>query len=93
MRYRTRGRGLLLSLMDELRNTSWIARFGAKRRLGTALVVAAVAFFVQPDSISSHTRSVAYSTVTPATLTTRAQRVISLLTCASSCAGVEPTTW
>jgi uncharacterized membrane protein len=45
--------------MDDLRNTSWIARFGAKRRLGTALVVAAVAFVVQPDSISWHTRAVA----------------------------------
>jgi len=45
--------------MGDPRNTSWIARFGAKRRLGTALVLAVVAFVVQPDSISWHTRAVA----------------------------------
>jgi uncharacterized membrane protein len=45
--------------MNDLRNTSWIARFGSKRRLGTALAVAAVAFLVQPDSIAWHTRAVA----------------------------------
>ena len=45
--------------MGNLKNTSWIARFGAKGRLGTALVVAAVAYVVQPDSISWHTRIVA----------------------------------
>ena len=45
--------------MGDLRNTSWIARFGAKGRLGTALVVAAIAFVVQPDAISWHTRAVA----------------------------------
>ena len=36
-----------------------VARFGAMRRLGTALVIAAVAYIVQPDSISWHTRIVA----------------------------------
>jgi len=35
--------------MADLRNTSWIAGFGAKRRLGTALAVAAVAFFVHRE--------------------------------------------
>ena len=45
--------------MADLRNTSWIARFSAKQRLGTALLVAAIAFLVQPDSISWHTRAVA----------------------------------
>lgn len=45
--------------MGNLRSTSWIARFGAKGRLGTALAVAAVAFVVQPDAISWHTRAVA----------------------------------
>ena len=44
--------------MHELRDTSWIARFGAKQRLGTALAVAAVSLFAQPDSISWHTRAV-----------------------------------
>ena len=44
--------------MANQRNASWIARFSAKRRLGTALIVAAIAFFVQPDSISCHTRAV-----------------------------------
>jgi uncharacterized membrane protein len=45
--------------MGDLRNTSWIVRFGAKQRLGAALLVAAVAFVVQPDSISWHTRAIA----------------------------------
>lgn len=45
--------------MDDLRDTPWIARFGAKRRLVAALVVAAVAFVVQPNSISWHTRAIA----------------------------------
>ena len=45
--------------MGNLRSTSWIARFGAKGRLGTPLAVAAVAFVVQPDAISWHTRAVA----------------------------------
>jgi uncharacterized membrane protein len=41
------------------RYTSWIARFGAMQRLGTALVIAAAAFLLQPDSIAWHTRAVA----------------------------------
>jgi len=45
--------------MDDRQHMSWIARFGAKRRLVAALVVAAVALVVQPDSISWHTRAVA----------------------------------
>jgi len=45
--------------MGDPRNTSWLSRFGAKRRLGTALVVAIAAFLIQPDSISRHTRAVA----------------------------------
>jgi uncharacterized membrane protein len=45
--------------MGNLRSTSWIARFGAKGRLGTALAVAAVAFVLQPAAISWHTRAVA----------------------------------
>ena len=45
--------------MGNLRSTSWIARFGAKGRLGTALAVAAVVYVVQPDAISWHTRAVA----------------------------------
>jgi hypothetical protein len=44
--------------MGNLRSTSWIARFGAKGRLGTALAVAAVVYVVQPDAISWHTRAV-----------------------------------
>ena len=44
--------------MADLWNVSRIARFGAKGRLGTALAVAAVAFLVQPHSISWHTRTV-----------------------------------
>jgi uncharacterized membrane protein len=39
--------------------SSWIVRFGAMRRLGAALVVAAAAYLAQPDSISWHTRLVA----------------------------------
>ena len=42
-----------------LQYTSWIARFGAMQRLGTALVIAAAAFLLQPDSIAWHTRAVA----------------------------------
>jgi len=38
--------------MGDLRNKSWIARFGTKRRLGAAVAVAVVAFVVQQDSIS-----------------------------------------
>jgi uncharacterized membrane protein len=45
--------------MGDPRKTSWIARFGAKRRLGTALVMAVIAFALQPESISWHTRAVA----------------------------------
>jgi uncharacterized membrane protein len=45
--------------MSEHETTAWIARSGAKRRLGIALAVAAVAFVVQPASISWHTRAVA----------------------------------
>jgi len=37
----------------------WIVRFGATQRLGTALCVATVAFFVQSAAISWHTRIVA----------------------------------
>ena len=44
--------------MGNLSNTSWIARFGAMWRLGTALVVAAAAYVAQPDVISWHTRLV-----------------------------------
>lgn len=36
----------------------WIARFGAKQRLGTALAIAAASFFAQTDAISMHTRIV-----------------------------------
>jgi len=38
---------------------AWIVRFGAMRRLGTALAVAAVAYVIQPGTISWHTRIVA----------------------------------
>jgi uncharacterized membrane protein len=44
--------------MGNLSNTSWIARFGAMWRLGTALVVAVAAYLVQPDVVSWHTRLV-----------------------------------
>ena len=40
-------------------DTRWIVRFGAMQRLGTALVIAFVAYIVQPDTISWHTRLVA----------------------------------
>ena len=45
--------------MGNQRSTSWIARFGAKGRLGTALAVAAVVYVLQPDAISWHTRAIA----------------------------------
>ncbi len=45
--------------MGNLSNVSWSARFGAMRRLATALVIAAVTYVVQPESISWHTRIVA----------------------------------
>jgi hypothetical protein len=45
--------------MGDPHNTTWVARSGAKWRLGVALVVASVAFVLQPDSISWHTRAVA----------------------------------
>jgi uncharacterized membrane protein len=44
--------------MGGKRDTHWILRFGATRRLATALAVAAVAYLAQPDSISLHTRIV-----------------------------------
>ena len=44
--------------MGNLSNTSWIARFGAMWRLGTALVVAVAAYVAQPDVVSWHTRLV-----------------------------------
>jgi uncharacterized membrane protein len=40
-------------------DASWIVRFGAMQRLGTALVIAIVAYIAQTDSISWHTRLVA----------------------------------
>jgi len=45
--------------MANLPNVLWSARFGAMRRLVTALFIAAVTYVVQPDSISWHTRIVA----------------------------------
>ena len=45
--------------MANLSDTSWIARFGAMWRLGAALLAASVAYLVQPDTISWHTRLVA----------------------------------
>lgn len=44
--------------MSSKRDTRWIVRFGAMQRLVAAVAVAAVAFLVQPDSISWHTRIV-----------------------------------
>jgi len=45
--------------MNNQRQSSWIARFGAKQRLATALFIAAASFFAQTDAISVHTRLVA----------------------------------
>jgi uncharacterized membrane protein len=45
--------------MSNTPNTSWIVRFGAMRRLGAALLAAAVAYLGQPESVSWHTRLVA----------------------------------
>jgi uncharacterized membrane protein len=45
--------------MDDRKSTPWTVRFGAMRRLGAALLVAAAAYIAQPDSISWHTRLVA----------------------------------
>ena len=45
--------------MGDSPNASWIVRFGAMRRLGVALLVAAAAYAVQPESVSWHTRLVA----------------------------------
>jgi len=44
--------------MGEKQDTRWVVRFGAMQRLGTALIVAVIAFLVQPDSVSWHTRIV-----------------------------------
>ena len=38
---------------------SWISRFGAKQRLATALAVAVIAYVVQTDAVTIHTRLVA----------------------------------
>ena len=38
---------------------SWLVRFGAMQRLGTALAVAALAYVAVPDAVSWHTRLVA----------------------------------
>ena len=55
--------------MGKSPNTPWLAQFGAMRRLGTALSIAVVAYAVQPDSISWHTRIVAsWDLATPAYL-------------------------
>jgi uncharacterized membrane protein len=40
------------------RDSAWIAKVGAMRRLATALAVAIAAFLAQPHSISWHTRAV-----------------------------------
>jgi uncharacterized membrane protein len=45
--------------MGKPSNASWIARFGARWRLGTAVLVAAITYLVQPDAVSWHTRVVA----------------------------------
>ena len=45
--------------MGERPDTRWVVRFGAMQRLGTALGVAILAFLVQSDSVSWHTRIVA----------------------------------
>ena len=45
--------------MSKEPDTPWVVRFGAMQRLGTALGLAIVAFLVQPDAISWHTRIVA----------------------------------
>lgn len=44
--------------MGNAKDISWIARFGAMRRLATALAVGVVAYIVQPEWISWHTRIV-----------------------------------
>ena len=44
--------------MGKARDTQWIERFGAMRRLGAALCAAAVAFFALPDAIAWHARIV-----------------------------------
>jgi uncharacterized membrane protein len=44
--------------MGNVSDTSWIARFGAMWRLGTALLFAVITYLVQPDAISWHTRTV-----------------------------------
>ena len=44
--------------MGSPKDTSWIARFGAMRRLATAFAVGVVAYIVQPEWISWHTRIV-----------------------------------
>jgi len=45
--------------MDSPPDKSWIVRFGAMQRLGTALLVGTIAYLCQPDAISWHTRIVA----------------------------------
>jgi uncharacterized membrane protein len=47
------------AVMQREPGTRWIVRFGAMQRLGTALGVAMIAAFVQPDAISWHMRIVA----------------------------------
>ena len=44
--------------MDSDGHSTWIVRFGAMQRLGSALALALAAFFAQPDSISWHTRTI-----------------------------------
>jgi uncharacterized membrane protein len=45
--------------MDSPAAASWLVRFGAMQRLGTALAVAALAYVVVPAEVSWHTRIVA----------------------------------
>ena len=45
--------------MRTIGKTSWVVRIGATQRLGLALMLAAVAFIAQPDSVAWHTRAVA----------------------------------
>ena len=41
--------------MGNKQDTPRIVRFGAIQRLGTALIVAVVAFLMRPNSVSRHT--------------------------------------
>ena len=45
--------------MDSPAAASWLVRFGAMQRLGTALAVAALAYVVVPAAVAWHTRIVA----------------------------------